>query len=195
VDLSQVVSKYIGETEKALARIFEEAESGHGILLFDEADALFGKRSDVKDAHDRYANVEVAYLLQRMEAFEGVSILTTNLRSNMDSAFVRRIRFIVEFPVPDRAARRRLWEQSVPRRERWETALDLAPFVDRFSLCGGDISNIGVAAAHLAAAEPGGVLRIRHLVRATYRELEKMGSSRSREDFGPLAQHLPAAVP
>jgi hypothetical protein len=194
IDLSQVVSKYIGETEKALARIFEEAEAGHGILLFDEADALFGKRSEVKDAHDRYANVEVAYLLQRMESFEGISVLTTNMRASLDAAFVRRLRFIVEFPVPDRAARARLWEQSLPLRDRWEAGLELSPFVDRFGLCGGDIHNIGVAAAHLAAAD-GGTLRVGHLVRATFRELEKAGVSRARSDFGPLARHLPAGVP
>ncbi|AGP41506.1 ATP-binding protein [Sorangium cellulosum] len=192
IDLSQVVSKYIGETEKALSRVFEEAAAGHGVLLFDEADALFGKRSEVKDAHDRYANVEVAYLLQRMESFDGISILTTNLRSNMDTAFLRRLRFVVEFPMPDASMRRALWERSLPPRERWEPSLDLAPFVERFPLAGGDIHNIGVAAAHLAAAEPEGVVRAEHLVRATFRELEKVGLARSKDDFGPLARYLPA---
>ncbi|MEZ4293396.1 MAG: ATP-binding protein [Polyangiaceae bacterium] len=191
IDLSQVVSKYIGETEKALSRVFEEAEAGHGVLLFDEADALFGKRSDVKDAHDRYANVEVAYLLQRMESFEGISILTTNLRSNMDTAFLRRLRFVLEFPMPDVTMRAALWRRSVPSRDRWATGLDLKPFIDRFALAGGSIYNIGVASAHLAAAEPDGVLRVEHLVRATYRELEKVGLARSKDDFGPLAVHLP----
>ncbi|MBN9686435.1 MULTISPECIES: ATP-binding protein [unclassified Corallococcus] len=191
IDLSQVVSKYIGETEKALSRVFEEAEAGHGILLFDEADALFGKRSEVKDAHDRYANVEVAYLLQRMESFEGISILTTNLRSNMDTAFLRRLRFVLEFPMPDASMRTSLWQRSLPPAARWAPGLDLRPFVERFSLAGGSIYNIGVAAAHLAAAEPDGLVRIDHLVRATYRELEKVGLGRSREDFGPLAVHLP----
>ncbi len=191
IDLSQVVSKYIGETEKALHRIFEEAESGHGILLFDEADALFGKRSDVKDAHDRYANIEVSYLLQRLEFFEGVSILTTNLRNHVDPAFVRRLSFILDFPMPDARARRGLWEQSLPPRERWEPSINLELFVERFPLSGGNIHNIGLAAAHLAAARPEGVLRVEHLVRATYRELEKNGLSRSRETFGPLAVHLP----
>lgn len=191
IDLSQVVSKYIGETEKALHRIFEEAESGHGLLLFDEADALFGKRSEVKDAHDRYANIEVSYLLQRLESFEGVSILTTNLRNHVDPAFVRRLAFILDFPMPDARTRRSLWEQSLPPRERWEPALDLGLFVERFPLSGGNIHNIGLAAAHLAAARQDGVLRVEHLVRATYRELEKNGLSRSRETFGPLAVHLP----
>ncbi|WP_217277605.1 ATP-binding protein [Corallococcus exiguus] len=191
IDLSQVVSKYIGETEKALSRVFEEAEAGHGILLFDEADALFGKRSEVKDAHDRYANVEVAYLLQRMESFEGISILTTNLRSNMDTAFLRRLRFVLEFPMPDASMRTSLWQRSLPPATRWAPGLDLRHFVERFSLAGGSIYNIGVAAAHLAASEPDGLVRIDHLVRATYRELEKVGLGRSREDFGPLAVHLP----
>lgn len=191
IDLSQVVSKYIGETEKALHQIFEEAEAGHGVLLFDEADALFGKRSEVKDAHDRYANIEVGYLLQRLESFDGVSILTTNLRSHIDPAFVRRIAFILEFPMPDARMRMRLWEQSLPPRERWDPSIDLDPFVERFPLSGGDIHNVGLAAAHLAAARPDGALRVEQLVRATYRELEKNGMSRSRDTFGPLAVHLP----
>jgi hypothetical protein len=191
IDLSQVVSKYIGETEKALHEIFEEAESGHGILLFDEADALFGKRSEVKDAHDRYANIEVGYLLQRLESFEGVSILTTNLRNNIDAAFVRRLAFILDFPMPDARTRRTLWEQSLPPRERWEPSLDLGLFVERFPLSGGNIHNVGLAAAHLAAARDDGTLRVEHLVRATYRELEKSGMPRSRDSFGPLAAHLP----
>lgn len=194
IDLSQVVSKYIGETEKSLSKVFEEAEAGHGILLFDEADALFGKRSEVKDAHDRYANVEVAYLLQRMESFEGISILTTNLRSNMDTAFVRRIRFILEMPPPDALMRKELWERSLPSRERWDRGLDLALFIERFRLSGGDIHNIGVAAAHLAAADPEGVLRTEYLVRATHRELAKAGLSRSKDDFGSLARYLPKGV-
>jgi hypothetical protein len=191
IDLSQVVSKYIGETEKALFKIFEEAEAGHGILLFDEADALFGKRSEVKDAHDRYANVEVGYLLQRFEAFEGISILTTNLRNNIDAAFTRRLRFIIDFPMPDAPTRRRLWEQSLPPQKHWDRTIDLTIFIERFPLSGGHIHNIGIAAAHLAAACPDGMLRVDHLVRATYRELEKNGMARSREDFGQLAVHLP----
>ena len=114
IDLSQVVSKYIGETEKALAQVFDEVEAGHGLLLFDEADALFGRRSEVKDAHDRYANIEVGYLLQRLESYDGIAVLTTNLQGNMDAAFVRRLRFILHFPAPDRELRRRLWERSLP---------------------------------------------------------------------------------
>ncbi len=191
IDLSQVVSKYIGETEKALSQVFDEAEAGHGVLLFDEADALFGKRSEVKDAHDRYANIEVGYLLQRMETFDGVAILTTNMRANLDVAFTRRLRFLIEFPLPDRDARARLWEQSLPEPAHRDPDLAIAEFVDRFRLSGGNIHNIGVAATHLAFARPDGRLRTEHLVRATYRELEKSGVARSRTEFGPLARFLP----
>lgn len=190
IDLSQVVSKYIGETEKALAGVFEEADAGHGLLLFDEADALFGKRSEVKDAHDRYANIEVGYLLQRLESFEGVAILTTNLSGNMDTAFVRRIRFALEFPMPDRSMRRRLWEAALPGGPWREAGLELDSFADRFALSGGNIRNIGLAAAHLAAATPGGRVNNRHLARATYLELEKTGRPSTPAAFGPLAAHL-----
>lgn len=194
IDLSQVVSKYIGETEKALATVFDEAEAGHGVLLFDECDALFGKRSEVKDAHDRYANIEVGYLLQRIEAYEGVAILATNLRSNMDSAFLRRIRFLLDFPMPDAEMRRQLWEQSLPGANFRGAGFDLAAFVARFRLSGGSIQNIGLAAAHMAAATPSGRITMQHLVRTTYRELEKSGQSRDRASFGPLAEYLPAEV-
>ena len=194
IDLSQVVSKYIGETEKALSTVFDEAEAGHGVLLFDEADALFGKRSEVKDAHDRYANIEVGYLLQRFDAFEGVAILATNLRSNLDPAFVRRIRFMLDFPMPDTAMRRRLWEQSLPDEDYRSEDVDLGAFVERFRLSGGSIQNISLAAAHMAAATPEGRVTVQHLVRATYRELEKSGQTHDRASFGPLADHLPAEV-
>ena len=114
IDLSQVVSKYIGETEKNLRRVFDAAEEGGAILLFDEADALFGKRSEVKDSHDRYANIEVSYLLQRMEAYRGLAILTTNMKSALDTAFLRRMRFIVQFPFPDAAQREQIWRRVFP---------------------------------------------------------------------------------
>jgi len=194
IDLSQVVSKYIGETEKALAKVFDEADAGHGVLLFDEADALFGKRSEVKDAHDRYANIEVGYLLQRFESFDGISILTTNLRNNIDEAFTRRLRFIMNFPLPDGEARRRLWEQALPSQDHWDRSIDLDVFAERFQIAGGNIHNIGVAAAHLAASSEDGILRIDHLVRSTFRELEKAGMSRSKEDFGPLGAYLPGRM-
>ena len=114
IDLSQVVSKYIGETEKNLRRVFDAAEEGGAMLLFDEADALFGKRSEVKDSHDRYANIEVSYLLQRMEAYRGLAILTTNMKSALDPAFMRRIRFVVQFPFPDAAQRAEIWQRVFP---------------------------------------------------------------------------------
>ena len=115
IDLSAVVSKYIGETEKNLRRLFDAAEDGGAILFFDEADALFGKRSEVKDSHDRYANIEINYLLQRMEAYRGLAILATNMKSALDPAFLRRLRFIVDFPFPGAAERRAIWQQVFPR--------------------------------------------------------------------------------
>jgi hypothetical protein len=189
IDLSQVVSKYIGETEKALSRVFEEAEAGHGILLFDEADALFGKRSEVKDAHDRYANVEVAYLLQRMESFDGLSILTTNLRNNLDTAFIRRLRFVLEFPIPQRSAREALWRQSLPDEAHWGPDVDVGALAEAFGLSGGDIYNVAISSASLAVES--GSLSMRHVVLAAYRELEKVALPRTRDDFGALARYLP----
>lgn len=172
VDLSQVVDKYIGETEKRLARLFDAAEDGGMVLLFDEADALFGKRSEVKDSHDRYANVEVGYLLQRMEAFGGLAVLTTNARSALDPAFTRRLSAVVTFPYPDRTARRRMWEQAlpdaVPRRD-----LDLDRLAEA-DLSGGGITSAALQAAYLAA-DDGGTLRTEHLARAVRWELGKSG--------------------
>jgi hypothetical protein len=189
IDLSQVVSKYIGETEKALARIFDEAEAGHGVLFFDEADAIFGKRSEVKDAHDRYANIEVGFLLQRMESFDGVMILATNLRSNLDPAFLRRIRFVIDFPMPGRAERRLLWDRNLPGPDWREAGMDLDDLAARFRLSGGNIRNAAVAAAHLAAAERARVGPA-HMARALVRELEKSGLPRGEKDLGDFAQYL-----
>ncbi len=189
IDLSQVVSKYIGETEKALARVFEEAEAGHGILFFDEADAIFGKRSEVKDAHDRYANIEVGFLLQRMESFDGVMILATNLRANLDPAFLRRIRFVIDFPMPGRSERRLLWDRNLPVAKWRDASLDLDDLASRFRLSGGNIRNAAVAASHLAAADRVAVGPA-HMARALIRELEKSGLPRGAKDLGPFAQHL-----
>jgi hypothetical protein len=188
IDLSQVVSKYIGETEKALAQVFDEVEAGHGLLLFDEADALFGRRSEVKDAHDRYANIEVGYLLQRLESYDGIAVLTTNLQGNMDAAFVRRLRFILHFPAPDRELRRQLWERSLPGPDWREDDLELDALADRFQLNGGAIHNIGLAAAHLAAATESGRITTAHVVRATQRELQKTGRPADAAAFGPLGE-------
>jgi SpoVK/Ycf46/Vps4 family AAA+-type ATPase len=173
VDLATVVDKYVGETEKNLDRIFAEAERVNGVILFDEADALFGKRSEVSDAHDRYANVEVAYLLQRMELFDGIAILATNLRSNLDEAFTRRLDSLVDFPEPEEEYRLKLWERSLGTAMPRAGDLDLAFLAESFKLAGGGIRNIVVAAAY-AAAEQGQPLSMAHLIRATQREYLKV---------------------
>jgi hypothetical protein len=171
VDLSSVVSKYIGETEKNLRRIFDAAEQGGAVLLFDEADALFGKRSDVKDSHDRYANIEVSYLLQRMECYKGLAILTTNMRSALDTAFLRRLRFVVQFPFPDATHRAEIWRRVFPAR----TPLDGvdAELLSSLNVSGGNIRNIALNAAFLAADEATPV-RMSHLLRAARSEYAKL---------------------
>jgi hypothetical protein len=174
IDLSQVVSKYIGETEKNLHQIFATAQATNVILFFDEADALLAKRSDVKDAHDRYANLEVAYLLQKMEEYEGITILATNLRRNIDDAFARRIRFIVEFPAPSEADRLRLWHGIWPKELPLSSDVEFERLARQFKLSGGSIRNVAVCAAFLAAElnEP---VSMCHLTVAVKRELQKMG--------------------
>ena len=151
IDLASVVSKYIGETEKNLSRLFEAAETSGAILLFDEADALFGKRSEVRDSHDRFANIEIAYLLQRIETYRGLVILTTNMKSALDRAFLRRIRYVVQFPYPDAAARETLWRMQFPA----DAPLGEVDFAGlaRLQLTGGNIRAIALNAAFLAAAE------------------------------------------
>ncbi len=183
IDLSTVVDKYIGETEKNLDKIFTEADRVNGVLLFDEADALFGKRSEVKDARDRYANVEVAYLLQRMESFDGLAILTTNLRANVDEAFTRRLDAIVDFALPEEEHRRLLWERNLPPRVPRDEDIDLEFLAKRFKLAGGDIRNICVAAAFLAAAG-GRAVSMADLIRATEREYQKLGRLTVEAEFG-----------
>jgi len=174
IDLAAVVSKYIGETEKNLERIFTEAASSNAILFFDEADAIFGKRSEVKDAHDRYANVEVSYLLQRMESYEGVTILATNLRANLDEAFTRRIHFVVDFPFPRMEDRLHIWKTLFPSTLPRDAAVDFTILARRFELAGGNIRNIIVSAAYLAA-DNGQVVGMAHLLHGAKRELQKMG--------------------
>lgn len=174
IDLSKIVSKYIGETEKNLDRIFTAAANSNAILLFDEADALFGKRSEVQDAHDRYANIEVGYLLQKMEEYEGIALLTSNLRSSMDNAFVRRLRFIIEFPLPDEGDRRRIWQQVWPQSAPLEAEVDLDFLAQRLELTGAEIRNIALASAFLAASE-GQPIQMGHLLQAVRREYQKMG--------------------
>ncbi|MEW5960520.1 MAG: ATP-binding protein, partial [Chloroflexota bacterium] len=182
IDLSTVVSKYIGETEKNLEQIFREAASSNAILFFDEADAIFGKRSEVKDAHDRYANIEISYLLQRMEMYDGVTILATNLRANLDEAFTRRLQFAVDFPFPEEADRRRIWQTLFPPDVPHDPNLDFDFLARRFKLAGGNIRNIIVSAAYLAAAD-GQVVTMTHLLHSTRRELQKMGRLVGEEDL------------
>jgi SpoVK/Ycf46/Vps4 family AAA+-type ATPase len=171
VDLSQVVSKYIGETEKNLRLIFDAAEGGGAVLLFDEADALFGKRSEVKDSHDRYANIEVSYLLQRMETYRGLAVLTTNLKTALDAAFLRRLRFIVQFPFPDAIGRAEIWRRIFPPQTPVE-GLD-AEKLARLAVSGGTIRNIALSAAFLAA-QSGQPVQMRHLLQAARTEYVKL---------------------
>jgi ATP-dependent 26S proteasome regulatory subunit len=182
IDLSSIISKYIGETEKNLEKIFSEAQSSNAILFFDEADAIFGKRSEVKDAHDRYANIEISYLLQRMEAYDGVTILATNLRANLDEAFTRRLQFAVNFPFPNRDYRLRIWRTLFPPDVPHDEDLDFELLARRFKLAGGNIRNIIVGAAYLAAAD-GMSVTMEHLFHGTRRELQKMGRLVGEEDF------------
>jgi hypothetical protein len=170
IDLSAVVSKYIGETEKNLGRVFDAAEDGGAILLFDEADALFGKRSEVRDSHDRYANIEVSYLLQRMEAYRGLAILTTNMKSALDSAFQRRLRFVVQFPFPDQQEREAIWRAIFPPAMPID-GIDYAKLA-KLSVAGGNIRNIALNAAFLAA-DNGAAITMSHLLQAAHGEAAK----------------------
>jgi hypothetical protein len=174
IDASRMVSKWIGETEKNLARLFDAASAGHAVLLFDEADSLFAKRTEVKSSTDRYANLEVNYLLQRMEAFEGITILTTNLETSVDEAFRRRLAFRIAFPLPEREERKRLWRAMLPAEAAVETNIDFDLLAERFEMSGGYIRNAVIRAAYLAAAD-GGKLGMRHLQRAGMLEYTAMG--------------------
>ncbi len=184
VDLATVVDKYIGETEKNLDRIFDEAEQVNTVLFFDEADALFGKRSEVRDARDRYANVEVAYLLQRMERFDGLAILATNLRLNIDDAFARRLDVTVDFPKPKAAERLRLWVHLIGRRLPLDDTVDLPFLAESFDIAGGSIRNVVVTAAFLAA-EAGRDATMTDFVRGVAREYNKLGLLCLEHEFGP----------
>lgn len=188
IDLSSIVSKYIGETEKNLNKIFKEAEMSNAILFFDEADALFGKRSEVKDAHDRYANIETAYLLQKMEEHEGTVILASNFRKNMDDAFLRRLHFTVEFPVPDEKSRELIWKNTFPAETPLEAEVDFI-FLSKFKLTGGNIKNIALSASFLAAGGSGKV-GMEHIIRATKREYQKIGKLFTEADFGEYSRYL-----
>ncbi|QRV28975.1 ATP-binding protein [Streptomyces californicus] len=184
VDLATVIDKYVGETEKNLERIFTEAAGVNGVLLFDEADAIFGKRSDVKDAHDRYANVESAYLLQRMESFDGLAVLATNLRANLDDAFTRRLDLVVDFPVPDPEQRLLLWDRCLGPTLPRSADLDLAFCAENFELAGGNIRSIAVTSAYLAA-EAGSAVTMETVIHAIQREYQKLGRLTLASEFGP----------
>jgi hypothetical protein len=183
IDLSRVVSKYIGETEKSLDRIFDAAERANVVLFFDEADSLFGKRSQVKDAHDRYANIEIGYLLQKMEEYEGIAILATNLRTNMDEAFLRRLKFHVELPFPEEEYRYRIWDGMFSTEAPRDPNLDVRFLARQFKIAGGAIKNIVLNAAFMAASEDRSI-GMEHVMRAAKREFQKMGKTCSAAEFG-----------
>lgn len=194
VNLATVIDKYVGETEKNLERIFVEAGGVNGVLLFDEADAVFGRRSEVRDAHDRYANVESAYLLQRMETFDGLAVLATNLRANIDEAFTRRLDAVVDFPTPDATLRRALWDRCLGRHVPRGTDLDLDFCAGAFELSGGAIRSVAVTAAYLAAAS-GGPVGMAELIGAVQREYRKLGRLLLPHEFGPYFPLVRAGNP
>jgi SpoVK/Ycf46/Vps4 family AAA+-type ATPase len=181
IDLAGVVSKYIGETEKNLRKVFDAAEESGAILFFDEADALFGKRTEVKDSHDRYANIEIDYLLQRMEDYRGLAILATNRRSALDQAFLRRLRFLIDLPLPDLRSRKMIWQKVFPR----EASLDGLEYdiLARMEISGGNIRNIALNAAFLAASE-GMPIGMNHIMSAARREYIKINKMITESEFG-----------
>ncbi len=191
IDLATVVSKYVGETEKNLDRIFVEAEHSNAILFFDEADAIFGKRSEIRDSHDRYANVEISYLLQKMEAYDGIAILATNLRKNLDEAFLRRMHFTVEFPMPEEEDRLRIWRLCFPPDAPVADDVDFGFLARRFRLPEGSIKSIAVAAA-FQAAEHATPITMASMVHGIRREFQKMGKLVVDSDF-PGFERLLAA--
>jgi len=185
IDLSAFFFNDTGETEKNLEKIFTAARAGDAILLFDEADALFGRRSEVQDAHDRYANIEVAYLLQRLEEYDGVAILASNFAKNIDQAFVRRLHYIVEFALPDAGLREKLWRKAFAPATPVSADVDFGFIARQFTFSGGDIRAAALDAAFLAAGDgDGSMLRMTHIVRAVSRQLLKQGRLPARGDFG-----------
>lgn len=191
VDLSTVVSKYVGETERNLEVAFRATEAGQAILMFDEADALFGKRSLVSDAQDRYANIEVAYLLQRLETYDGVLVLATNLATNMDDAFSRRIHCEIDFPMPDQAAREQLWARALPPEAPVDADVDLDRLARMIPLSGGEIRNAALTAAFLAAHDERPIA-MAHLVRAVARQRGRQGKLPTLAEYGDYL-HLVSA--
>lgn len=188
IDLSQVVDKYIGETEKRLRQVFDQAEKSNMILFFDEADAILGKRSEVKEAKDKYANTEVAYLLQRMEEYSGVVLMATNLMQNIDTAFVRRFRYHIAFTIPDEKLRRELWHDVLPDSVP-QKGIDFDYMARQFDLSGSQIKNIALNACYRAAAQ-GGILRMRHLLESLFLESKKEGKVMLVNEFGEYGHLL-----
>ena len=191
IDLSKVVDKYIGESEKRLAALFDEAERARVALFFDEADALFGKRTEVRDSHDRYANITVDFLLQRIESFDGFAILATNFASNVDEAFLRRVRVRAEFPPPDAEDRARIWRKLLPGPDARDADIDIGILARPFELVGGEIRN-AIYTAHLLAAEEDRTIAMRHCVRGLWREVCKVGRIADPDSFG-IWRHVIAA--
>ncbi len=189
VDISKVMSKYIGETEKSLGEIFDIAQQSNAILFFDETDALFGKRSEIKDSHDKYANVETSFLLQRLETFDGVVLMSTNLLQNIDSAFIRRISYIINFPFPDVKRRLELWRKMFPAEMPLDGGIDFEYLAGQFELSGAAIKNTAMSAAFLAAAENKAV-NMSHILRAVSKQLSKQGRLLVKEDFGKYSMFL-----
>ncbi|MEW6181705.1 MAG: AAA family ATPase [Bacillota bacterium] len=191
INLAFIVSKYVGETEKNLEQVFTSAQSGGAVLFFDEADALFGKRTEIKDSHDRYANIETGYLLQKMEEHEGLVILATNRQKNMDEAFTRRLHFIVEFPLPAEEHRYRIWKAIFPAGTPLEKDIDFGFLAGQFAVTGGSIRNIALDGAFLAARE-GQAVGMKHLLQAVRRELQKIGRTCKKDDFGVYSELVDA---
>jgi hypothetical protein len=183
IDLSQVVNKYIGETEKNLKRVFDAAEDSDCLMFFDEADALFGKRTGVKDAHDRFANIEISYLLERMERFKGIAVLATNRRQDLDEAFLRRLRYLVEFPLPGKAERVRLWRYVFPRAVDI-SELDIEYLARQFPFAGGHIRSIAFNACLQASSDSKARVAMRTVLFAVKRELDKLNRPNSPDSFG-----------
>lgn len=184
VDLSAITSKYIGETEKNIKKLFDEAKKSNSVLFFDEADTIFGKRTEVKDSHDKYANMDAAYLLQKMEEYEGISILATNYMGNIDNAFIRRISFIIRFSMPEINERREIWKKSFPKNIPIDREIDFEFLASQFELSGSNIKNVALHSAFLAASNNEG-LSMKHIINALKIEYLKINKILLKEDFGP----------
>ena len=189
IDLSSIQSKYIGETEKNLNTIFKESEGSNSILFCDEADSLFGKRTDVKDSHDRYANIETNYLLQKIDEFDGIVILSTNFRRNIDEAFIRRMQFVIEFPFPEAEYRNEIWKKAFPKQLPKSDDIDFEFLANNLQISGGNIKNIVINSAFLAAKNDKPVC-MQDLILATRREFEKMGRPLQKSGFGKYSIFL-----